>query len=55
MNDLEKLKFHLSNLQKQGQTEFIVNVKWLLSIIENLPKDTKISDYEIIDIDGGKF
>ena len=55
MNDLEKLKFHLKNLQEQGQNEFIVNVDWLLSIIDNLPEDTKIKNYDIINIDGGKF
>lgn len=55
MNDLEKFKFHLKNLQEQGQNEFIVNVDWLLSIIDNLPEDTKIKNYDIIDIDGGKF
>lgn len=55
MNDLEKLKFHLQNLQDQGHKEFKVNVDWLLSIIENLPKDTKIETAEIIEIDGGKF
>ena len=55
MTDLEKLRFHLTNLQQQGQTEFKVNLDWLLKIIDELPESAEVEAPNIVDIDGGKF
>ena len=38
MNELEKLKLHLVNLNDSGHQEFTINVKYLSDILNNLPK-----------------
>lgn len=55
MNDLQKLMLHLSNLQKSGHKEFNVNVEWLLSVLNNLPKDKQEQVSKELELDGGKF
>jgi hypothetical protein len=55
MNDLQKLMLHLYNLQKSGHKEFNVNVEWLLSVLNNLPKDKQEQVSKELDLDGGKF
>jgi len=55
MNDLQKLMLHLHNLQKSGHKEFNVNVEWLLSVLNNLPKDKQEQVSKELDLDGGKF
>jgi hypothetical protein len=46
---------HLYNLQKSGHKEFNVNVEWLLSVLNNLPKDKQEQVSKELDLDGGKF
>lgn len=55
MNELQKLKLHLLNLQKAGHKEFNINVEWLLTIIDNLPKEKQEQISQEIDLDGGNF
>jgi hypothetical protein len=55
MNELQKLKLHLHNLQEAGHEEFNVNVKWLLDVIEHLPKEKQEQLSREMDLDGGKF
>jgi len=56
MSDLDKLKLHLKNLKEQGHTEFNINVDWLLTILNNFPKDqsNKIN-LNGLEVDGGQF
>lgn len=55
MNELQKLKLHLHNLQQSGHKEFNVNVEWLLSVLNNLPKEKEEQLSKELDLDGGKF
>ena len=56
MTESEKLKIHLKNLIKEGETNIVCNAEWLLSIIENSKVDEALEDLSSkVDLDGGKF
>jgi hypothetical protein len=55
MNELDKLKLHLTNLQEAGHKEFNVNVEWLMSVIDTIPKSEQTRLSGEIEIDAGTF
>lgn len=56
MNELDKLKLHLSNLKEKGHEEFTINVNYLISILENIPKQSPSPKRSNVDwVDGGNF
>lgn len=55
MNELQKLKLHLFNLQEAGHKEFNVNVVWLLTVLDSLPKEKQEQISKELDLDGGNF
>jgi hypothetical protein len=56
MTELEKLKLHLSNCIDKEQQDVVLNVKWLLQILDNInDKPNKDGKVETVDVDGGQF
>lgn len=59
MTDREKLILHLQNLLKSNKNTATLDVKFLLSILNALPKDTPVpvqkNNNTGIDVDGGSF
>ena len=56
MNELDKLKLHLNNLKNKGHSEFNINVKYLLDLLENVPMQSEApKQSNNMDVDGGDF
>ena len=55
MTDIEKLKLHLRNLIEKEQPDVVLNVNWLLTILEDSNYSSDEGTVEQVELDGGQF
>ena len=56
MSELGKLKLHLKHCIDKEQQDVVLNVKWLLQILNEINYKPKQDDkVEQVDVDGGQF